>query len=244
MPILNCLIAPDASWQAIVDACDEYGVECVFFHGSGKPLRQPPKKDTYSGCLRVFYTEDVKALRVRGYLHKMEESPSYNYLVVIGAPPSRFARIQTYEGPIRSLVAHHFEISVVEEGLEIDLSEYDHHADVMKKYSRDSILSRVSQLLYRIKDKVERAQVSTQVYRFLAGYSKRPPTTPVRQLTEVLSSELAGRYNEACSMVRKGNEIGRVSRQMSVDWFEISYCIRKTTSDPAVLELVTFKEYS
>lgn len=244
MPILNCLIAPDASWQAIVDACNEYGVECVFFHGSGRPLRQPPKKANYAGCLRVFYTEDVRALRIRGYLRKMEESPSFNYLVIIGAPPNRFSNLHTYEGPIRSLVAHHFEISVVDESIDVDFSEYDHHASVMKKYSRDSILSRVSQLLYRIKDKVERANVATQVYRFLAGYSKRPPATPIKQMNELLSSELAERYNTACGLVKKGHDIGRVSRQLSVDWFEISYCIRKTTTDPTILELVTFKDDS
>lgn len=241
MPILSCLTVPDATWQSVVDACQAYGVECVFFRGGRKALRREGNHK-YKGKLRVLYAEDIKGLLVRGYLKKMEESSQYNYLIIFGAPPNRFSNIPTYEGSLRSLVASHFEISLVDDGIEVDLSEYDHHREVMSKYSRDSILNRVSQLLYRIKDRVERDRVANQVYRFLAGVTKRPPTTPIKQLNEVLSSDLGRRYNEACRMVVKGECIDWVSRAYSVDWFEISYCIRKTTTDPRILEMLAFKE--
>lgn len=244
MPILNCLVAPDASWQLVVDACNVYGVECVFFRSDMKTslLQAPTSGKQYTGCLRVLYSEDLRGLKVRGILQKMEKAKNFNYLVILGAPPQRFSNIRTYEGPIRTLIAHHFELSLIDDSLEVDLAEYDHHKDVVTKYLRDSILSRVSQLLYRIKDKTERATVSQQVYRYLSGDLKRPVVTPIKQLNEVMLSEIAKRYNVASREVRQGEPLEKVAKKHSVDWFEISYCIRKTTTDPTLLDLVTFKD--
>lgn len=244
MSILNLVVAPDTSWLEVVDACSHYGVPCALFVDKDRSLRKDPSQGSahYVGPLRVLYLEDLEAFRMNHIVEKLESSRKYQYLVMVGTSPMKFQQVPVYEGSVRSFVAAHFEIANVAEGIDISFNSFDHHAELMKKYQRDSVLSRVSQLLYRIKDKVQREKVANAVYLYLSGGRVKKPETTIKQLDEVLVSDVAKRYIQAGYWVRRGSPIDLEAKTRKVDRFELGYCIRKTTTDEELLEHIAFKD--
>lgn len=239
--ILRIVVSPNAVWSDVSFACSTLGVPCAFFKQHVSEAREP-SGHMYLGPLRVMYVEDVSALKRQHVLKALEENTRFMYVVIIGCVPDRFARCVVYHGPVVDLVRYSMDL-IDDESPAISFREPNHQAKLLNEFQRDSILSRVSQLLYRIKDKTERAQVGQNAYRFLAGYWKRPPSNSgINKLQEVLKSDLAKRYNEAGQRVLAGEDIDTVCELSNLDRFDVAYCIRKSTSDPRVLARIAFKE--
>lgn len=244
MSILNVVVAPTASWFDVHYAASKYGVPCAFYRPKGESISYDfvDGSAVYVGPLRIVYTEEIDAFRRSGTLMKLEARKKFHYLVILGCSGSKYSHLQVYEGPIRSLVAAHLEYTIEDIAGEISFEEVPHHREALQQYQRDSILSRVSQLLYRVKDKTERARVANDVYRYLSGGRARVPIVPIVQLSEALRSETADKYREAGKRVRQGQDIDKVCSHFKVDRFEVGYCLRKSGADEELLQRIAFKD--
>jgi hypothetical protein len=244
MSILNVVVAPNASWFDVHNAASLYGTPCAFFKPRGESISFDFAgwHRTYFGPLRIVYTEHVDVFRRSGALQKLESSRSLEYLVILGCSNYQFKSLPTYEGTIHSLVSAHLEFAKESSSTEISFEEVPHHAEALKRYQRDSVLNKVSQMLYRIRDKEDRATVGLEVYRYLSGARKKVPSTPVSTLEGVLRSEVALRYNAAGKAIREGADIDRVCTAFKVDRFEVGYCLRKSKVSDELLDRIAFKD--
>lgn len=240
--LLRIVVSPDASWGEVSFACDQLGVQSAVYRSNGTSERREPAHHRYLGPLRVLYTEDPQGLRRSGVLTKLEESKKFKYLVILGCVPDKFTTCVVNHGSVLELVLSSLDLSASPTD-RMSWREPDHHARLIDSFQRDSILSRVSQLLYRIRDKTERSQVSAGIYRYLSGAVKRPPKiSDPKILNDTLRSDLARRYNEAGQRVLSGEDIDLVCGESNIDRFDVAYCIRKSTTNAAVLDSIAFKE--
>lgn len=244
MSILNVVVAPDASWFDVHNAASLYGTPCAFFKPKGESISFDFVNwhRVYLGPLRIVYVEDVDVFRRSGAMQKLESNRVLEYLILFGCSAHRFKNLPPYEGSVHSLISAHLEFTKDTSSTEISFEEIPHHAEALARYQRDSVLNKVSQMLYRIRDKTDRAAVALDVYKFLSGAKKRAPRTPISSLDAVLLGDVAKKYNQAGTAVRSGMDIDRACTAYKVDRFEVGYCLRKSNVSDEILQLIAFKD--
>lgn len=243
MGLLRVIASPNLCWLNVVQASNETGVPAIRLIGRSAERKFGSQFSAYAGPLRVAYSDDIDSLRYSKAVPAISRSRTKYVVLAVSGPETLLRRsglsvedsvdlTQTLKS-LMDLSGNQPNLRLKDPG--------DPESDVVFKNQRDSILQKITQNLYRISDKAVRERVKKDSFRFLSGELRRPKSTGVFALDEVLSGELAKKFRECC-LQTKFEHADLTSLQFGVDRFEVGYVLRKVSRDQDVLRNIEFPE--
>lgn len=101
--------------------------------------------------------------------------------------------------------------------------------EVLKANNRDSILQRIQTNVYRIKDADERTILQRNIYAFLSGKTKTPPSK-YKFIENILRSEVATRLRRAVQRAKQSDDVDAAAAEENLDRFEVAYVLSKCSN--------------
>jgi hypothetical protein len=99
--------------------------------------------------------------------------------------------------------------------------------EILTATSKPSVLQKLQNVFYRIKDKDDRLRVQHQVYRFLCGDLKKAPHTGYEYVDNVVRLPFLVNFKTALSKAIEYNDPDRAAEEFNIDRFELAFVMSK-----------------
>lgn len=99
--------------------------------------------------------------------------------------------------------------------------------DILVEKNKGSLLQKLQNSFYRIRDPDERRIAQQKIYSYLAGNKGSKPDSGFEFLDNIVRTDFAIRFRKAVQVARRLDDPDEASRQFSIDRFEIAFVLSK-----------------